>query len=77
MAVPKQKKSRSKVKSRRGTQKLKTTQSVACSKCGSPRLPHVVCKVCGTYKNREVLDMEKRKKRKERKLKAAEEEAEE
>jgi len=74
MAVPKKKKSRAKVKSRRGTQALKTAKAVICEKCGSLKIPHSVCKVCGTYKGREVIDLEKRQKRKEKKLKGEEQE---
>jgi len=33
-----------------------------------------MCKVCGTYKGKEVIDLEKRTKRKERRLKAEQEE---
>ncbi len=73
MAVPKKKKSRAKVKSRRGNQKLKTTKAVSCEKCGSLKLPHSVCKVCGTYKGRQVLDLDKRQRRREKKLKGKEE----
>ncbi|NMA24223.1 MAG: 50S ribosomal protein L32, partial [Clostridiales bacterium] len=31
---------------------------VKCSKCGEFRLPHRVCKACGTYKGREVIKIE-------------------
>lgn len=77
MAVPKKKKSKSKVKKRRSTQGIKFKKPNICPKCKSPQLPHTVCKVCGTYKGREILDLEKRRKRKERRLKELEKEEEE
>lgn len=77
MAVPKQKKSRARVKTRRGTQGIRTKKAEICPKCKSLKLPHTVCKVCGTYNGREVIDLEKRKKRKERKMKQEKEEEKE
>jgi len=38
----------------------------ACPKCKTPKLPHVVCKVCGTYKGVKVLDVKHRVTRSER-----------
>ena len=29
-----------------------------CPRCHSPRLPHRVCKVCGTYAGREVISFQ-------------------
>jgi len=77
MAVPKQKKSKAKVRARRGKISIQSPRTTICPKCNSPKIPHTVCKVCGTYKGREVIDLEKRKKRKERKLKAEQKETEE
>jgi len=74
MAVPKQKKSKSKVAIRRGTHTVKTKSSILCEKCNSVKIPYTMCKVCGTYKGKEVIDLEKRTKRKERRLKAEQEE---
>jgi large subunit ribosomal protein L32 len=36
---------------------------VRCSHCGSMRLPHHACPDCGTYKGKEVLDIEVEKKK--------------
>lgn len=33
---------------------------VDCPQCKEKKLAHTVCKTCGTYKGRQVLDMEKR-----------------
>jgi uncharacterized Zn finger protein (UPF0148 family) len=38
----------------------------ACPKCKTPKLPHLVCKVCGTYKGVKVLDVKHRVTRAER-----------
>lgn len=69
MPVPKKKKSKAKVAARRGGVSLKKVKAVNCKKCGSLRQAHVVCKICGTYKGKEIIDVEKREKRKEKKLK--------
>jgi len=53
MAVPKQKQSHSRTTKRRSTHKVSSPTYSACPQCHSPRLPHRVCKVCGTYKGRE------------------------
>jgi len=48
-----------------------------CPKCKKPALPHTVCKNCGFYKGKEVLNVmakltKKEKKIKEKEIKAAE-----
>ncbi len=42
--------------SRRGHDALKATDFTVCEKCSAPRLKHVACPNCGTYKGRVVLD---------------------
>jgi len=56
MAVPKQKQSHSRTTKRRSTHKVSAAATNACPKCHSPRLPHRVCPVCGSYRGRTVLD---------------------
>jgi large subunit ribosomal protein L32 len=51
MAVPKKKKSKSKSRSHRAA-----ARSI-CPRCGSAKLPHVVCPTCGWYKNRVAIDV--------------------
>jgi len=49
-------------------------------KCGKPKLPHTVCKYCGYYKGREVinvLDKLEKKERKKREKEIAKHEKEE
>ena len=67
MAVPKRKRSRTRRGGRRAHQKIKLSTSTVCSQCKSLVKPHTVCKVCGTYKGVQIIDIDKRKKRTERK----------
>ncbi len=38
--------------------KIATPTLVACSKCGELMVPHKVCKNCGSYNKKVVLDVE-------------------
>lgn len=59
MAVPKRKVSKARRDKRRSAVwKLQSPSLVKCSNCGELKLPHKVCKQCGTYNGREVLKME-------------------
>jgi large subunit ribosomal protein L32 len=55
MAVPKQRQSHSRTHKRRSQHKVEMPGLATCPRCHSPRLPHRVCKVCGTYAGREVI----------------------
>jgi large subunit ribosomal protein L32 len=55
MAVPKQKQSHARTTQRRAQHKISAPTVNACPTCHSPRLPHRVCPVCGSYKGREVI----------------------
>lgn len=57
MAVPKRKMSRSNTRSRRAQWKATAVATVACSQCHSPKLPHNLCSVCGTYNGRQVVEV--------------------
>lgn len=55
MAVPKRKTSKARRDKRRSSHwKLETPGVVTCPKCGAYRMPHRVCKSCGTYNGREI-----------------------
>lgn len=55
MAVPKKKTSKSRRDMRRSHLALqKTGGAVVCENCGSPRLPHSVCPVCGRYNGKQI-----------------------
>lgn len=55
MAVPKKKQSHSRTAQRRAQHKIGTPTVNACPTCHSPRRPHRVCGVCGTYAGREIV----------------------
>ncbi|MBO5505358.1 MAG: 50S ribosomal protein L32 [Clostridia bacterium] len=58
MAVPKRKTSKARRDKRRANWKLFIPGMVACPKCGELKMPHRVCKACGTYKGEEVIKVE-------------------
>ena len=51
---------------------MKSPGLTVCPKCGKPVLPHTLCKNCGFYKGREVIDVLKDLTKKERKRKERE-----
>ncbi|MCL5019473.1 MAG: 50S ribosomal protein L32 [Patescibacteria group bacterium] len=69
---PKKRHSRARQGKRRAAIKLSIRNTVLCFNCQSPVLPHTICKKCGFYKGREVIDVTKKKKAKEKKAKEAE-----
>ena len=44
-------------KNRRSHHGLKAPRLSRCAKCGAFHLRHRVCEVCGTYRKREVIDV--------------------
>ncbi len=58
MAVPKNKVSKQRKHKRRTHYKLATPGFVVCPKCHTLKLPHIVCKACGTYNGKEVVAMD-------------------
>lgn len=55
MAVPKYKVSKTRRNMRRSHHALKPTGRSTCSACGEIRLPHTVCKACGTYRGKVMI----------------------
>ena len=57
MAVPKRKKSKSRVRMRQAQwyASIPQTEGQACAECGAPVQPHRVCASCGKYKGRQVV----------------------
>ena len=55
MAVPKKKISKSRRNMRRSHHALTPTHFVFCSNCGDSKLPHHLCKRCGMYNDRQIL----------------------
>ncbi len=79
MAVPKQRKTKSRRNQRRSHIHLPSFNLVKCPKCGKLKKPHVVCSYCGYYKGKEVIDVLQglgKKERKKRKKKLASEKKE-
>jgi len=58
MAVPKRRKSKSKIRMRRSALKARIPTAKACPECGAPQQPHRVCPSCGYYKGRQVVTVE-------------------
>lgn len=57
MAVPKRKTSKTRRDKRRAySYKLPRVTITTCPNCGSPKLPHRVCKECGYYDGKQVVD---------------------
>ena len=59
---PNRKHSKGRRDRRRSQDALIAVNTVACSNCGSMRLPHTVCPKCGFYNGREVVQVKKEKK---------------
>lgn len=58
MAVQQRRVSKSRRDMRRSHHALETPNTVVCKKCGKPIKPHRVCKHCGHYNNKKVMDVE-------------------
>lgn len=57
MAVPKRRMSRSNTRSRRAQWKASAPAYSTCNRCKQVKLPHVACPTCGTYNNRQVVEV--------------------
>ena len=55
MAVPKRKKSKSKIRIRRSGLKATITATKPCPQCGAAQEPHRICRSCGYYRGRQVV----------------------
>ena len=55
MAQPKQKRSKSNIRTRRRTWKLRRVTISSCPQCKRPRRPHFACANCGYYNGRVAL----------------------
>ncbi len=72
MAVPKQRKTKSRRDNRRMHIYLKQPVLGICPKCGKKVRSHTVCWNCGYYKKEEVIDVLKKLTKKDRKQKEKE-----
>lgn len=48
---------RAHTRNRRSHHALKVTGLGLCAKCGTPNMRHRACENCGTYRDRQVLDV--------------------
>ncbi|GIU92387.1 MAG: 50S ribosomal protein L32-1 [Acidimicrobiia bacterium] len=58
MAVPKKKMSRMRTRHRKAQWKIQRPALVTCPRCRAPKLGHRVCPNCGTYKGRQVVEVD-------------------
>ncbi len=72
MAVPKQRKTKSRRNNRRMHIHLPATSLAKCEKCGSTKRAHAVCSNCGYYNKGEVINVLQKLDKKERKLREKE-----
>ena len=69
MAVPRHKHTRSSVGQRRMHIFIEPATLTTCQKCNAPVRAHVVCKKCGFYKGKELINVLGKLTKKERKAK--------
>jgi large subunit ribosomal protein L32 len=58
MALPKRRTSKARRDRRRSHDKLTSVNLSLCPQCHEPKMPHRVCPHCGTYKGKEVVEVE-------------------
>jgi large subunit ribosomal protein L32 len=58
MPVPKRRTSKSKRDKRRAHDALTPVNAINCPQCGEPTLPHRICRHCGTYRGRQMAEVE-------------------
>jgi large subunit ribosomal protein L32 len=57
MAEPKKKLTRTRSGNRRSHRRLTVVKASKCQNCGAPVVPHRICKTCGFYKGKQVIDI--------------------
>lgn len=61
MAVPKRRQSKSRGDKRRSTKKIATPQLSICPKCGNAKVPHRICRICGYYGTKQIINKDQEK----------------
>jgi len=62
MAVPKGKVSKARRDSRKANWKISVPEIVECPHCHEKKIAHQVCKKCGYYDKKQVINMDEKKK---------------
>ncbi|MDI6773864.1 MAG: 50S ribosomal protein L32 [Verrucomicrobiota bacterium] len=57
MGVPKRRTSKSKIRTRQRSHRVRFVHSKPCPQCGAPQEPHRACRACGYYRGRQVVTM--------------------
>ncbi|MBI4359028.1 MAG: 50S ribosomal protein L32 [Candidatus Nealsonbacteria bacterium] len=65
--VPKQRHTKSRRNKRRSQIFLRSPALVICPHCKKPHLSHTVCRNCGYYQDREIIDVMKKAEKKKKK----------
>lgn len=65
--VPKQRHTKSRRNKRRSHHALKEARIFSCVKCGEAVLPHITCSTCGYYKSRQIIDVQSKMSKREKK----------
>lgn len=63
MALPKRRHSTMRGRKRRTHWKIAKTTLVPCPQCKQPKVSHQVCKVCGFYNGRQVIEIKVKEKK--------------
>ncbi|MDD5432635.1 MAG: 50S ribosomal protein L32 [Candidatus Omnitrophica bacterium] len=63
MALPKRRHSTTRGRKRRTHWKIAKTTLVPCTQCKTPKVSHQVCKVCGYYDGRQVIEIKVKEKK--------------
>jgi large subunit ribosomal protein L32 len=58
MPNPKRRHSKTRTSKRRAHDHLKAPNLATCSNCGEQKLPHRVCPHCGSYRGREIIEVQ-------------------
>jgi len=66
VALPKRRHSKTRGRKRRTHWKLSGVSLAPCPQCKSPKAPHKVCRVCGYYEGRQVIEVKTKEKKKKK-----------
>jgi large subunit ribosomal protein L32 len=66
VALPKRRHSKTRGRKRRTHWKLPEMNLIVCPQCKQLKLPHQICKICGYYSARQVVEIRLKKKKEKR-----------